>query len=168
MNTLVVIRHSKSSWEGPEVDHDRPLSDRGFRDADAIATAMRTDVGRPDLVLCSTALRARQTATFVDVAFFDNRPEIRYDPRIYDASVLRLLQVLHEVPANAGTVALVGHNPGCADLASLLVGSGDPQLLETMRRRYKTSAIAVLDFPNGSGKFVPGSAVLRRFIVPRG
>jgi phosphohistidine phosphatase len=168
MNTLVIIRHSKSSWEGPEADHDRPLSERGFRDADAIATAMRTEVGRPDLVLCSTALRARQTATFVDVAFFDDRPEIRYDPRIYDASVLGLLQVLHEVPAQVGTLALVGHNPGCADLASLLVGSGDPGSLETMRRRYKTSAIAVLDFPNGSGDFAPGSAALRTFIVPRG
>ena len=132
--TLVVVRHAKSDWTHAVPDDERPLAARGRRDAPAIGRWLVEHVGTVDLVLCSPATRARQTWRLAG-AELSPKPPVREDDRMYGAGPTQLLTVLAELPDELGTVVLVGHNPGLADLVTLL--SGEPHEL-------KTSAVAVL------------------------
>jgi phosphohistidine phosphatase len=138
--TLIVVRHAKSDWSHPLSDHDRPLAERGRRDAPAIGTwlaRMIGTVGPVDLVICSTAKRARQTWRLAG-AGLDPRPPVREDERLYGASPTELLTVLAELSDELRRVVLVGHNPGLADLVEQLSGEA---------KELKTSAVAVLSWP---------------------
>ena len=132
--TLVVVRHAKSDWTNEVPDAGRPLAERGRRDAPLIGRWIAEHVGGVDLVLCSPATRARQTWQLAG-AGLDPRPPVRYEERIYTSSPSGLLGVLDELPDDAGTVVLVGHNPSLTDLVTLLSGAS---------HELKTSAVAVL------------------------
>ncbi|HEV2777943.1 MAG TPA: histidine phosphatase family protein [Actinophytocola sp.] len=137
MPTLVVVRHAKSDWSEARLDEQRPLAERGRRDAPAIGAWLATHVERIDLVVCSPARRARQTWQLAGAAL-DPQPPVRYDERVYEAGPTELLTVLAELPAEIRTVVLVGHNPGLSDLVTQLIG--EPHEL-------KTSSVAVLTWP---------------------
>ena len=129
MKTLLLLRHAKSSWKIPDQpDFERPLNGRGERAAPLMGRHLREQQIEPALVLSSPAERARQTAAlFVAAAGLDC--EVRYDERIYEASALRLLEVVAQADESADTVLLVGHNPGLEEL--LLVLTGMPRLMPT-------------------------------------
>ncbi|MGP4015089.1 SixA phosphatase family protein [Saccharopolyspora sp. 5N708] len=131
---LVLIRHAKSAWPGDADDVDRPLADRGRRDAPAVGEWLRKHVAAIELVLCSPAVRTRQTWELV-APEIPAEPTLSYDDRIYAASARELLNVIHELPPSVMTAAIVGHNPGLEDLVHLL--TGEPAEL-------KTAAIALL------------------------
>ncbi|MEV8553503.1 histidine phosphatase family protein [Streptomyces glaucescens] len=168
---LVVLRHAKSARppEGRGVpDHDRPLAPRGRRDAPAAGRALATAGCLPDLVLCSTALRARETWERA-AARWATRPPVRHDPRLYAAGAAGLLAVVREVPPEVGTLLLVGHNPGLEDLVLGLAGDGLDDTLDRVRAKFPTSAIAVLAWHGTDwGALAPGAALLTRLTVPRG
>jgi phosphohistidine phosphatase len=132
--TLILVRHAKSDWSTEEPDQARPLAPRGRREAPGIGAWLAANVDPVDLVICSPATRARQTWQLAS-ATLDPAPPVRQDDRLYGASPTELLTVLAELPDELETVALVGHNPGLADLVEFL--SGEP-------REMKTSAVAVL------------------------
>jgi phosphohistidine phosphatase len=118
VKTLHLLRHAKSDWSDPSLDdHDRPLNRRGRRTRDEIAAYVRA--WPVDLVVCSTAVRARATAEPVVAAL---GCDVRFEPAIYDASAGELLDVVHRLPDEAGVVMLVGHNPGLEVLTSVLCG----------------------------------------------
>jgi phosphohistidine phosphatase len=122
MKQLSILRHAKSSWKDVAADdHDRPLAGRGERDIPRIAGRLASLAPPPDLVLCSTARRARDTAVAV-LAAADCDAEIRMQRRLYLASPLAWREALSELPAEVGHVLLVGHNPGLEDLLAELVG----------------------------------------------
>ena len=122
MKTLLLLRHAKSSWKDNSVrDFDRPLNQRGLKTAPAIGRLIRKRKLQPDLVLSSPAERARQTTELVNEAA-SLKIELRYDERIYEASVARLLEVVSQLDDEAGVVILVGHNPGLAELLEMLTG----------------------------------------------
>jgi phosphohistidine phosphatase len=129
--TLVVVRHAKSDWTDGVPDHERPLAERGRRDAPEIGRWLAGHVGRIDLVLCSTATRARQTWELAG-AGLGAEPPVQYEERIYEAQPL---SVLDELPDEIRTVVLVGHNPALTELVSLLSGQA---------HELKTSAVVVL------------------------
>jgi phosphohistidine phosphatase len=135
--TLVVVRHAKSDWSTALPDDERPLAERGRRDAPEIGRWLAEHVDPVDLVLCSPAKRARQTWQLAS-AGLRPAPPVRQDERVYGASPTELLTVLAELPDEIGSVVLVGHNPGLADLVTIL--SGEPT-------EMKTSAVAVLRWP---------------------
>jgi phosphohistidine phosphatase len=135
--TLVVLRHAKSAWPDDVADRRRPLADRGRRDASAAGRWLRDNVGAVDLVLCSPALRTRQTWELVSAELVGT-PEFRLDERIYAASLGDLLEVVTE--ASADTVLLIGHNPGLSELVGELART-DVEL--------KTSSVAVLRQDHG-------------------
>jgi phosphohistidine phosphatase len=116
MKTLLLMRHAKSSWDLPQQkDFDRPLNERGRKAAPLMGRYLRRQKMRPDLVLCSPAERARQTAElFITAAHLTN--ELRFDERIYDASADNLLQVVAQVEDEARAVLVIGHNPGMEEL----------------------------------------------------
>ncbi|MFC1227829.1 MULTISPECIES: SixA phosphatase family protein [Streptomyces] len=165
---LVVLRHAKSAWPEGVPDRDRPLAARGERDAPAAGRAIAGTVGPPGLVLCSTAVRARRTWELA-AAEWATPPPVRYDSRLYAAGVPALLAVVREAPADVGTLLLVGHNPGLADLVLALAGDGADDTLDRVRAKFPTSAVAVLSWRGTAWPdLAPGTALLTAVTVPRG
>ena len=130
--TLILFRHAKSDQSSPGADIDRPLNPRGQRQAPEAGRWLADNIDAIDLAVVSPANRARTTWELAS-AELDEQPQTRIDDRIYGGS---LLSVVRDLPDEARTVILVGHNPGIEDLASLLSNTSVPM---------PTSAIAVLD-----------------------
>ncbi|MEU3656818.1 histidine phosphatase family protein [Streptomyces sp. NPDC032161] len=185
-----MLRHAKSAWPDGVPDHERPLAGRGRRDAPAAGRRLYETGCVPDVVVCSTARRARETWDLVATELFASgsgapEPDVVYEPRVYAASASDLLRVLHEVlddvltrggrdgrggPAPGRTVLLVGHQPGVQELVLSLAGGGDEEALARARTKFPTAAFAVLALPGtrGGAGLTPGAAVLTDFAVPRG
>lgn len=142
---IVLLRHAKADW-GQEADHERPLAERGRKDA-PVAGRRLAGTGIPfDLALCSTAARTRETWKLA-VQELPERPRTVYEERIYEASLGELIALLNEVPEEVDDLLVVGHNPGMHALADALAGEADGDLLARMNRSgYPTSAYAVLTF----------------------
>ncbi len=121
----------------------------------------------PNRVLCSSARRAVETWELVSTFFEDSiRFEITQD--LYEASPGNLLDILQQLPPETDTVLLVGHNPTFEELASALAGSGRPESLAELDRKYPTGALAVIDFSVGGWPDVrAGAGYLRDFVRPR-
>lgn len=136
-HTLVVLRHSKSDWSGGGDDIARPLARRGRRQATEAGAWMAGGIGAIDLAVVSSATRARETWDLV-AAELDELPPARIEARCYAATATELLALVRELPEDAGTVALVGHNPGIEELVALVTGRRVPM---------PTSALAVIDWP---------------------
>jgi len=135
VSRLYLLRHAKSSWKDSTLsDHDRPLAPRGRRASKAIGRYMRDHDFEPELVLCSSAKRARQTLERLGPAGLDARIE----PELYGAGARDLLARLHQVPEAVASVMLIGHNPGMQQLALLLAGLDD---------KFPTAALATLECP---------------------
>lgn len=120
LSELVLVRHAKSDWGDPSLrDHDRPLNARGTRDAPVMAQRFAA-LGHPvDVILSSTATRARRTAEAFAAAL---GLEVTLDPELYLASAERLLA--KATASGAHAVLLVAHNPGITDLAYRLSDGG--------------------------------------------
>ncbi|MER6133199.1 histidine phosphatase family protein [Streptomyces sp. NPDC001815] len=168
LRRLIVLRHAKSAYPDGVTDHERPLAPRGRRDAPAAGRALAAVDCLPELALCSTAVRARQTWDLT-AAQWGTPPPVRHDARLYGADVPELLEVVREAPAEAKTLLLVGHNPGLEDLVLTLAGDSLDDALDDVRTKFPTSAIAILAWHGGGWESLgPGTALLTDMIVPRG
>ena len=166
---LLLLRHAKSDW--PDVaDHERPLAKRGRRDAPAVGRWLGTSGYVPDAVVCSTALRARQTwelaATGLAAAVPDASPVVRYEGRVYEATVLGLLMLVREFDAGWRTAVIVGHNPGLAELTAGLASPDSAHSPVSLAPSFPTAAVAVLGLPGSWEEVAPGEARLLAFTVP--
>lgn len=120
MSELYLLRHAKAvPLEEGGPDRERPLEQRGRRAAQAMAQWIAEQRLAPTLVLCSPALRTRQTLDIVALAF-PHPPEILVEDRLYLAEARQLLARLHRLSADTASVLLVGHNPGFYDLSIIL------------------------------------------------
>ncbi|ETW95286.1 MAG: hypothetical protein ETSY1_31260 [Candidatus Entotheonella factor] len=127
MKTLLVFRHAKSSWKDDALDdHDRPLSKRGNKTAPLMGEWIAKQHAVPDLILSSTAKRAKSTAKKTAKAM-GYQGDIHYDPRLYLASPKAYLKALRHYAHAHPSVMVVGHNPGLEDLVQHLTGA-DPAL----------------------------------------
>ncbi|MFZ5780966.1 MAG: SixA phosphatase family protein [Pseudomonadota bacterium] len=169
MKTILLLRHAKSSWHDARLnDHERPLSGRGERAAKAMADYVAHKVPRPDLILCSTSTRTRQTLAPVIRELGPPTPPISLESTLYLASDAILLAQLRKVPESVSTVLLVGHNDGIADLARALAGGGAPGALATLSEKFPTGALAVLKLKDRPwDDLEPGAAELVDFVRPR-
>jgi phosphohistidine phosphatase len=157
MTELVIMRHAKSEWPAGIADIQRPLNERGRRDAPAAGRWLRGRTA-PDLVVCSPALRTRQTWELI-AAELETVPEVRYEKRLYATSAETYAGVVRELPADAGTVVLLGHNPDVEDLVELLSGT---------LVGFKTSTIAVLGAAGAWKDAGRGWATVKDSVTPRG
>jgi phosphohistidine phosphatase len=147
MKRLYLLRHAKSSWKDTSLpDHDRPLAGRGRRAAKAIARHLREQDLEPQLVLCSTARRARETLDRIQPALGGPTAELEHD--LYAASADALLERLRRVPDTVASVMLIGHNPGLQELALDLAGS--PHTVSELATKFPTAALATLEIPASS------------------
>jgi phosphohistidine phosphatase len=174
MLTLTLLRHAKSSWGDPALDdHDRPLAERGKKAAPDMGTALAAMGLRPDLVICSSAARARATLDLVLGKLGAPVPQVIYDDGVYMATPERLLARLHRIGLSETgqiphRVMLVGHNPGLEELALLLVGSGAANDRARMAEKFPTAALAVISFNADSwGLIAPGAGRLEHFLTPK-
>ena len=120
MRTLFLLRHAKSSWDNTTLpDFERPLNQRGRTAAETIAAVLREKDIVPDLIVSSPAIRAKETIEII-IQSAQLQSALRFEPRIYEATVGRLLEVIAEIDDQAQTALLVGHNPGFEQLVTAL------------------------------------------------
>lgn len=167
---LLLLRHAKSAWdEQGAADHDRPLAPRGERAAELVAVFLAQRGPAPDLVLCSTALRTRQTLSRVlaHLAAPGRAPEVRYEHDLYLAEAGELLERLRAVPDSVGTVMLVGHNPGLEVLAARLAEQDDTGEMRRLHTGLPTGALVDFSVANAWRDLAPGGARLEAFHRPK-
>jgi len=115
---LFILRHAKSDWNDADLpDHDRPLNERGKLEAPRVGKMLRQTDRVPDLIVSSTAKRARKTAEKVADACSYEGTILQY-AQLYNASIDQILQVLRSVPNDPQSLMVVAHNPGLEGLAS--------------------------------------------------
>lgn len=166
MTSLVLLRHAKSDWPPGVPDLERPLNRRGRRDAPSVGRVLAT---RPplDVVVTSPARRTRQTLEAVLSALPVGLEPI-IDPRVYDADVPSLLEVLADVPAAAERVLLVGHNPGIEMLATYLISNTDDHGYRRLLEKYPTSGLAEINLQTAWTDLSANCGELTSFDIPRG
>jgi phosphohistidine phosphatase len=121
MKTLYLIRHAKSSWEDITLnDFDRPLNDRGKKDAPLMGHVLKQQQILPDLMLSSPAKRAYSTGKKIAKAIGYSKKDIQTDKKIYHAEPNQILAIIQLLPESEHAVMLIGHNPGLTDLSNLL------------------------------------------------
>ncbi len=161
---LLLLRHAKSSWDDPELDdHDRPLAKRGRRAAEQVGSHLQQTDLVPDVVLCSTATRTRQTLELLGIP----DAEIRFEDRLYGADEDELLDLVAALPADAGTVLVIGHNPGMQELALRLALTESGPDADHLRERFPTGALAEFEFDGGWTDVARGGGRLRSYVTPR-
>ncbi len=153
MKSLTLFRHAKTERESDTGrDFDRRLNERGRGDAVRMGEEIQALGLDFDLVLCSPAARAAETAELAGLP-------PRYDERIYDAPAARLLDIVQEADASVGRLMLVGHNPGFEQLASRLTGASTDM---------PTGSLAEIEFPVDDWEEVDrGNGRLIRFVRPK-
>lgn len=126
MKTLLVLRHAKSSWKEEGVsDHDRPLNKRGKRDAPRVGELLLDEGLKPELIISSTARRARKTASKV-ASQCGYQGIIELQGTLYLAPPGAYLETLRKVDDALDRVLVVGHNPGLEQLVAQLTGQHTP------------------------------------------
>jgi phosphohistidine phosphatase len=165
---LFVLRHAKSSWDDPGLDdHERPLAPRGRRAVAALAAYMDASGIAPQVVLCSSSRRTRETLEGVAVG-----GEHVIEPALYAASTEEVLDRLKQLPDSVSSVMFIGHNPAAQMLVLRLTnhdgtGRADPERDE-VKRKFPTGALATLGFDCAWSELAPGCAELQEFTFPKG
>lgn len=145
VKTLLVMRHAKSDWDAEHGgDHERPLNDRGIRSARVMGRVLTAEHMVPDLVVTSTAVRARSTASLASGAGKWNC-EIILDPSLYGTGADAAVQSATTV-ADSDRLMLVGHQPTWSILVSVLTGD---------QVEMKTATVAAIDFEIDAWKDLP-------------
>jgi phosphohistidine phosphatase len=168
MLTLSLLRHAKSSWKNPTLpDRERPLATRGVTDAPLMGKAMAERGIDPELVLCSSARRTRDTLALV-LPELKVEPKVVYEDALYHASPQAILEMLRGIQPGANRVMLVGHNPEIQSFALDLVGSGPKHFRDRLREKFSTAGLAVINFPSGLWTSVEvNSGTLNLFLSPK-
>jgi phosphohistidine phosphatase len=164
VHALYLLRHAKSSWADPTLaDRERPLAQRGRRDAKRVAKHLRRLGCEPELVLCSSAARARETVELMRPALGGST--VMLEEELYAASTDELLARIRLVPDPVASVMLIGHNPGLHQLALALASAGDE--LERLEAKFPTAALATLAFSKSWSRLAPAEATLAAYVVPK-
>jgi phosphohistidine phosphatase len=139
MKRLYLVRHAKSSWSNPGMDDlDRPLLEKGLKRTRLMIDFLKKHNTTVDLILCSHAVRAFETAKLFAWALEVPEDDIRIERGIYAASPDRLSDQFFDLPDKVDSLMLVGHNPGITEFANLFL----PSKIDMM----PTSGIAGIEF----------------------
>lgn len=159
--TLILLRHAKSDWNaGAAGDHERPLNARGERAAAVIGVYLRQEGLAPDLVLSSTAVRARSTAELV---LFHGRCDapVETERGLYMADPDRILAAVRAAGGRRQRILLVAHNPGLEELVQGLAQGADKA------EPFPTAALAICESAVPWAETGPGSFALTRVVLPK-
>ena len=168
MLTLSLFRHAKSNWDDSGLkDFDRPLARRGEAAAPRMGTFMAAEGLAPERILCSPAVRTRQTLDLV-LPHLASSPTVVYEEGLYLAAGSQLLARLRKVDGQVHHVMIVGHDPGMHGLALELAGSGEPEQMQALAAKFPTAGLAVLVFEADDwSQIAPGAGRLALFMSPK-
>lgn len=110
MKTLYLVRHAKSSWNFDVIDHERPLNERGLKDAPKMAAHIAEKMPKPHLMMSSDALRAQTTAVFFANAYQMDDTDIKLSHKMYDFAGSDLVEVIRNVDDGVDILMVFGHN----------------------------------------------------------
>ena len=162
---LFVLRHAKSSWDNPGLeDHERPLAPRGQRACTVMAEHLRMNAIKPEVVLCSSSRRTRETLEGVAPA-----GQRLFESELYSATAGDLVDRLRRVPDDTASVMLIGHN-SAVQMLILRLARRDADAADdraAVERKFPTGALATLTFDCGWSELGAGSATLSAFVVPK-
>jgi phosphohistidine phosphatase len=169
MKRLILLRHAKSSWDDPvERDFDRPLNAKGKRAAMTMGEHMQEQGVTFDAAIASPAVRVAETLESVAKGYGE-AIEPEWDRRVYLASNMTLLDLVHETDNSIDALLLAGHNSGLEDLVLLLVpdSKGD-EARSAVEEKFPTCSLAEMEFDVESWEdLAPGTGKLLRFVRPR-
>ncbi|WP_041375948.1 SixA phosphatase family protein [Polymorphum gilvum] len=168
MLRLLLLRHAKSDWADASLaDFDRPLNERGDQSAARMSAYLKAEGLYPDRILCSTALRTRQTLARL-------LPELHRDAEVslmralYDDGELDYIPHIRSRGGNVRTLMVIGHNPATEDTARELVIEGRAEDLHALNEKYPTGALAVIECPTETWAGLTAQTCrLERFVRPR-
>ncbi|SEF77892.1 phosphohistidine phosphatase SixA [Nitrosomonas ureae] len=163
---LIIMRHAKSDWsEDNKPDFDRPLTSRGIKAAKQMGKWLKHGQYPIDRIICSPALRAKQTCHLVVNAL--NMPEniVNFEPGIYGASCSDLIAMVEQYSKGIHSLLIIGHNPGLDQLLCHL--SQNPPPVNDCAKLLTTAAVAVLDYGNSAISGNAHEAQLRYLIRPK-
>lgn len=164
MTWLFLLRHAKAGWAAPGMrDFDRPLDAVGEDDAEAVGVTMRERGYAPEVVICSSARRAKQTLDGI----VHNLPASRivYTDGLYSTDAPGYVDIVRNA-GDAGSILLIGHNPMMEDVAMALSGDGDEAARLALVGGFPTSALAVIRFSGALAEAAPGKGYLEAFLTP--
>jgi phosphohistidine phosphatase len=166
MRDLLIMRHAKSNWNNKtQNDFDRPLSERGQRNATRIGYWLLEHSLIPDWIVSSPALRASETVLHVCQALGIRKAQIHWEPAVYEAELKPLLKVLACCPEDKQLTLLVGHNPGLEELLQYLVGGNTTVAMN--EKIMPTAAIAHLELPDDWRALTCGAGRLKTLMHPK-
>jgi phosphohistidine phosphatase len=165
---LLIARHAKAGYPDGVSDHERPLTERGERDAAAIGRWMATERFVPDVVLTSDAVRAERTWQLA-AEELGASPEVHVERRLYNADADTVLDLVRTHGGDAHTVAVFGHEPGLSTLARELTDPdvSDPQEIAGLSDRFPTAGVVVMRSRHAWVDTPLAGLVLARVVVPR-
>lgn len=165
MTRLYLLRHAKARWAEPgSRDYDRALDATGHEDAGRLGDIMRAAGYVPDTVLCSGALRARET--WAGVAKSLPLADVRFVDGLYSSDAGGYLDLVREAGAERALL-VVGHNPMMEDLATALSRAGDERALAAVASGFPTCGLAVLRFSTPFAAIKQEDGYLEAFLAPR-
>ena len=163
---LLVVRHAKSAWPVGVPDRSRPLGPRGLRDAPRMGQRIRELVGTVDIVVVSPTQRTQETWALINEELC-HTGRVVTDPRVYDAWGANMLDLVRDLPEDASTVMILGHEPGVSELVLSLAGSAHDDLRDLVATKFPTCAVALLSADRPWSAFAPGCAALETFTTPK-
>ncbi|MEV4179608.1 histidine phosphatase family protein [Nonomuraea sp. NPDC049709] len=163
---IVLVRHAKADW-GQESDHERPLAERGRKEAFVAGRWLAGGDIAPDLALVTSAVRGRETWRLI-AAELSQRPRTVYEDRLYEAGTGEIITVINETSEDVSDLLVLGGNPGIPAVADALTGEAEGDLLTRMNRSgFPTSSIAILAFIGPWKAVEHGVARLVNYWAPR-
>jgi phosphohistidine phosphatase len=147
MHTLHLLRHAKSSWKEDVEDRERRLNRRGREAARWVGRHLPATIGSLDLVLCSSAVRTRETMDLV-LADYRVRPRSIIEDELYAAGPEKLMERLRRLDEDDLNVLLIGHNPGIHELAVTLGTANSPGIRALVSGKFPTTARASFGIPD--------------------
>lgn len=181
MKTLLLLRHAKSQWpdgvgKDPGAretalesldDHARPLTPGGVAAAEKLARAVLPQIAPPDLILCSSATRARQTLATIRQLLWQTVP-VKTECGLYLCGPDALAQRLAQLPDICASAALVAHNPDLHELALTLAHDGKAKLRQKLTEKFPTGAFAEISLPIDRWRELPGATGrLEQLVFPK-
>ena len=165
MSQLLLLRHARAAWADPGMrDFDRPLDANGRRDADAIGGAMSAARYIPERVVCSNALRARETWEAVARHLRPSR-DVIFTDQLYITDAAGYANLILE-QGHMASLLLIGHNPMIEDVCFALAESGKEAAIAARASGFPAGGLAVVAFPGSLAESRPGGGRLDAFLAP--
>ena len=167
MKTIFLLRHAKSSWDNTKLeDFDRPLATRGIKSCKKIGKFFKKKKLVPDIVYCSTAVRAKQTWDLIN-RIVEKKKNIIYEDQLYMANSSIFMNFVKKTNDNFKTLMIVSHNPGIESFC-LELSKENNEYINDIKTKYPTGSLAILKVNLKKWSEIRyESGIIYEFIKPR-